>query len=52
MFISIVFCISESLRLYDCKRSMIATDISINAVEKHGCSKEISMNQSVQAKNK
>lgn len=31
---------------------MIAIDVSINVIEKHGCSIEISMNQSVQAKTK
>lgn len=46
------FVLGSALRLHEDKSSLIAIDASINIIEKHGCSKEVSMNQSVQAKTK
>jgi len=47
-----IFVFGSALRLHEDKSAVVAIDVSINVIESHGCSKEISMNQSVQAKTK
>lgn len=47
-----IFVLASALRLHKDKSSVIPIDVSINVIEKHGCSKRISVSEPVQAKTK